>query len=126
MVAALDKPKRVLAQIGHSNEARPTGCRVYTSDRRRPLGRCRLFRWGNHQRAGVVTEAALAVCHWLASIGIAQLHAHIHKLHAGSHGIALRLGMRRIDELDPNGVVPHEPIDPYVDRFSVDYVLLNV
>jgi RimJ/RimL family protein N-acetyltransferase len=52
------------------------------------------------QGLGIATEAALAVCNWLVGIGIEHLSAHIHQLHAGSHGVAMRLGMHHTGKLD--------------------------
>jgi RimJ/RimL family protein N-acetyltransferase len=52
------------------------------------------------QGLGIATEAALAVCNWLASVGIDHLYGHIHQLHTASQAVAIRLGMHRTGELD--------------------------
>ena len=57
------------------------------------------------QRRGIATEAAIAMCWWLASTGVQRLTAHIHPEHAASAKVATACGLLRTDEIDEDGEV---------------------
>lgn len=60
------------------------------------------------QRRGFATEAATAMCRWLAATGIAHLTAHIHPDHVGSQRVAQAAGMKATDVIDADGEIVWE------------------
>jgi RimJ/RimL family protein N-acetyltransferase len=57
------------------------------------------------QGRGYASEAASAMCDWLATQGIETFMAHIHPGHAASQRVAASLGMQATDEIDEDGEV---------------------
>jgi RimJ/RimL family protein N-acetyltransferase len=57
------------------------------------------------QGRGYASEAASAMCDWLATQGIETFTAHIHPGHAASQRVAASLGMQATDEIDSDGEV---------------------
>jgi RimJ/RimL family protein N-acetyltransferase len=57
------------------------------------------------QGRGYASEAASAICGWLATQGIETFMAHIHPGHAASQRVAASLGMKATDEMDTDGEV---------------------
>jgi RimJ/RimL family protein N-acetyltransferase len=53
-----------------------------------------------HQGRGLATEAAGAMCDWLARQGVRRLTAHIHTDHVASQHVAARLGLIDSGALD--------------------------
>ncbi|HEY6627692.1 MAG TPA: GNAT family N-acetyltransferase [Acidimicrobiia bacterium] len=58
--------------------------------------------WQGH---GYATEGAKAMRDWLAEVGTTQFTAHIHPDHEVSGRVATGIGLRRTDEVDPDGEV---------------------
>jgi RimJ/RimL family protein N-acetyltransferase len=57
------------------------------------------------QGRGYASEAASAMCKWLATQGVKTFTAHIHPGHAASQRVAASLGMQATDEIDSDGEV---------------------
>jgi len=57
------------------------------------------------QGQGIATEAASAMCEWLASHGVERFTAHIHPEHAASGRVAAAVGLQPTDEVDSDGEV---------------------
>lgn len=57
------------------------------------------------QGQGFATEAAAAMCSWLATEGIAHFSAHIHPEHAASAKVATAIGLRPTDDVDSDGEI---------------------
>jgi RimJ/RimL family protein N-acetyltransferase len=57
------------------------------------------------QGQGFASEAASAMCDWLATQGVEQFTAHIHPGHVASQRVAASLGMQATDEVDSDGEV---------------------
>lgn len=55
------------------------------------------------QGVGYAREAATAMCNWLVSVGVTELHAHIHPDHAASRRVAESIGFTRSDRRDDDG-----------------------
>jgi len=49
---------------------------------------------------GFATEAAIAVCDWLAENDVRRIEAHIHPRHEASQAVAQRIGMVRTGDRD--------------------------
>jgi RimJ/RimL family protein N-acetyltransferase len=62
----------------------------------------------NWQRQGFATEAATAMCNWLATQGTGHFTAHIHPQHAASQSVASAVGLRASAEVDRDGEVVWE------------------
>jgi RimJ/RimL family protein N-acetyltransferase len=57
------------------------------------------------QRQGLATEAAMAICGWLAAHGVERFTAHIHPDHVASGRVAAAAGLQPTDEVDHEGEV---------------------
>lgn len=57
------------------------------------------------QGRGFASEAAGAVCEWLAAQGVGTITAHIHPGHLASQRVAASLGMHATGEIDGEGEV---------------------
>jgi RimJ/RimL family protein N-acetyltransferase len=57
------------------------------------------------QGRGYASEAASAMCEWLATQGVKTFTAHIHPGHGASQRVAASLGMQASDEIDSDGEV---------------------
>lgn len=57
------------------------------------------------QGQGFASEAAAAMCDWLAAEGVQKFTAHIHPGHLASQRVAASLGMKATDEIDEDGEV---------------------
>ena len=57
------------------------------------------------QRQGFASEAALAMCEWLATQGVEKVTAHIHPGHLASQRVAASIGLQATDEVDEDGEV---------------------
>ena len=57
------------------------------------------------QGQGFASEAASAMCEWLAAQGVENVTAHIHPGHVASQRVAASLGMQATDEIDEDGEV---------------------
>jgi RimJ/RimL family protein N-acetyltransferase len=57
------------------------------------------------QGQGFASEAASAMCEWLAAQGVEKITAHIHPGHLASQRVAAFLGMQATDEIDSDGEV---------------------
>lgn len=55
------------------------------------------------QGRGLATEAATAMCEWLADHGIRRIEAHIHPRHVASQSVAANIGLGPTHELDDEG-----------------------
>ena len=55
------------------------------------------------QGRGYASEAASAMCDWLATEGVQRFTAHIHPGHLASQRVAAFLGMQATDEIDEDG-----------------------
>jgi RimJ/RimL family protein N-acetyltransferase len=57
------------------------------------------------QGRGFASEAAAAMCNWLATQGVEKFTAHVHPGHAASQRVAASLGMQATDKIDSDGEV---------------------
>ncbi len=57
----------------------------------------------DHQGHGWATEAARAMCDWIAHTGVVEFDAHIHPDHTASQRVAARLGLELTDRVDDDG-----------------------
>lgn len=57
------------------------------------------------QGQGFASEAAAAMCNWLATQGVESFSAHIHPGHIASQRVAESLGMEATGEIDSDGEV---------------------
>ena len=55
------------------------------------------------QGRGLATEAAAAMCEWLADHGIRRIEAHVHPRHVASQSVAANIGLGPTHELDDEG-----------------------
>ena len=63
------------------------------------------------QGQGYATEAAKAMCEWLASNGVKRFTAHIHPEHLVSGSVATAIGLAATDEVDDDGEVVWARVD---------------
>lgn len=57
------------------------------------------------QGSGYGSEAASAMCEWLAAQGVEKVTAHIHPGHVASQRVAASLRLQATDEIDEDGEV---------------------
>jgi RimJ/RimL family protein N-acetyltransferase len=57
------------------------------------------------QGRGFASEAAAAMCEWLAGQGVEKFTAHIHPGHVASQRVAASIGLQATDEVDEDGEV---------------------
>lgn len=67
------------------------------------------------QSRGFASEAASAMCEWLASLGVERFTAHIHPGHLASQRVAASLGLEATQDVDGDGEVvwassPKQPV----------------
>ena len=63
------------------------------------------------QGQGYATEAAKAMCEWLADNGVTRFTAHIHPEHLVSGSVATAIGLAATDEVDDDGEVVWARVD---------------
>ena len=69
------------------------------------------------QGRGYASEAASAMCEWLAAQGVEKVTAHIHPGHVASQRVAASLGLQATDEIDSDGeVVWASKVSPRSDQ----------